>query len=77
MVIFLFILSSGGGSNGCLGDHVTIEEPKSVYRGGRWCGSNLGLNVYFSETETVVLTLKATTASFGEYFDNPLKFTLK
>lgn len=62
---------------GCEGDHVTIEEPKLRERGGRWCGEGSGLNVYFSETDSVVVTLHAAATTQGEYFDNPLKFKIK
>lgn len=62
---------------GCEGDHVTIEEPKLWERGGRWCGEGSGLNVYFSETDAVVVTLHAAATTQGEYFDNPLRFKIK
>lgn len=62
---------------GCVGDHVRIEEPRLGERGGRWCGEGTGLNVYYSETDTVVLTLHAASTSQGEYFDNPLRLKIK
>ena len=61
--------------NGCRDYFVMIEEPGSVRRGGRWCGKGLGLNVYYSETNTVVITLKG--PQFGEYFEEPFGFKLK
>ncbi|KAK7075770.1 hypothetical protein SK128_026214, partial [Halocaridina rubra] len=65
------------GVGGCDGDHMTIEEPKLPTRGGRWCGEGSGLNVYYSETNTVVVTLQAASTTQGEYFDNPLKFKIR
>ncbi|XP_069950455.1 uncharacterized protein [Cherax quadricarinatus] len=69
--------SSGSRIGGCEGDHISIEEPKLRVRGGRWCGEGSGLNVYYSETDTVAVTLHAASTIQGEYFDNPLKFKIK
>ncbi|ROT67061.1 hypothetical protein C7M84_014876 [Penaeus vannamei] len=65
------------GVGGCEGDHVSIEEPELAERGGRWCGEGSGLNVYYSETDTVSVTLQAASTTQGEYFDNPLKFKIR
>ncbi|XP_042204845.1 uncharacterized protein LOC121854315 [Homarus americanus] len=62
---------------GCTGDHVSIEEPKLPVRGGKWCGEGSGLNVYYSDSDTVSVTLHAASTTQGEYFDNPLKFKIK
>ncbi|XP_071549947.1 uncharacterized protein [Panulirus ornatus] len=69
--------ADGGRVGGCEGDRVSIEEPKLPVRGGRWCGEGSGLNVYYSESDTVAVTLHAASTTQGEYFDNPLKFKIK
>ncbi|KAK3853037.1 hypothetical protein Pcinc_040405 [Petrolisthes cinctipes] len=71
------IRRSGGHVGGCEGDHVSLEEIKLPTRGGRWCGQGSGLNVYYTETDTLVLTLHAAATTQGEYFDNPLRFKIK
>ncbi|CAL4122565.1 unnamed protein product [Meganyctiphanes norvegica] len=64
-------------TNGCAGDHVSIEETALPTRGGRWCGQGSGFNVYYSETSSVTVTLQAASVSQGEYFDNPLQFKIR
>ncbi|XP_068223139.1 uncharacterized protein [Palaemon carinicauda] len=69
--------ADGAGIGGCDGDYVGIEETKLPRRGGRWCGEGSGLNVYYSESDSVAVTLHAASTTQGEYFDNPLKFKIR
>ena len=67
-----------GGVGGCDGDYLTIEEGGLARRGGRWCGESQGLNIYYSDSPSVTLTIHTRgEATQGEYFDNPLSLKLR
>ena len=55
-----------------------MEEPGAPHRGGRWCGEGSGMNVYYSESNSVNVVLIASSSSQqGEYFDNPLHLKIR
>ena len=45
-------------NRGCPQGWMQITERDRPYSDGYWCGDSRGFNIYYSETETVTLTLK-------------------